>query len=223
MTTLKENNLITKIGCFVLWIGLLFFCYLMFNVTIPYITPPFPTDIDFLLTKQKVIRFDLWRWSFYIHITSSFFVLLSGATQFSKTILQRYTRLHRNIGKLYVTLILLISAPSGLIMAFYSNGGVLGHIAFILQAVLWWGFTYLSYHYIRQRNVREHGRFMFLSYAMTFSAVSLRAFIFLIGWLNFDLQYNTTYLLAAWSSWTFNLLLAGLVIKLGGLDYFFKK
>lgn len=202
---------------------LLFFCALMLNITLPYLLPPFPTHIDFLSTKQNVLPLAHWRWAFYVHISSSFFVLLFGGAQFSRGLLRAVPRLHRLLGKVYVALICLVSAPSGLVMAVYANGGVVAKAAFVMQAVLWWGFTYMAFRQIRKGRLREHGVWMFRSYAMTLSAVSLRLFSYLLAYNGIMMEAVVSYTLLAWTSWTFNLLVAQLLIHWGIVDYYFKR
>ena len=78
---------------------ILFFCGLMLQIIAPYLTFPFPTDIDFLLTKQNVLPIPIWRWAFYVHITSSLLTLASGLTQFSRRVYRRYPLLHRRVSR----------------------------------------------------------------------------------------------------------------------------
>ena len=99
MKILTQNTPFQILIKFILLGLILFFSYLMFNITYPYLIPPFPTDIDFLFTKQHVLYLDWWRWSFYLHISTSIFVLLAGLTQFSNVVLKQHPKLHRNIGK----------------------------------------------------------------------------------------------------------------------------
>jgi uncharacterized membrane protein len=205
-----------------LFVVLLGFCYLMLRITLPYLKPPFPTDIEFLATKQNVIDIDYWRWAFYIHICSSFVVLVSGSVQFSKLMLRRYPRVHRNLGKLYVALILFVAAPSGLLMAIHANGGLAAQIAFVLQGILWWSFTLMAYRRIRQKDLQGHGQWMFRSYAMSLSAISLRLVSFMAGWLIFNINYEDLYVISAWTSWGFNLLVAEILIRAGVVKYYFK-
>jgi hypothetical protein len=57
--------------------------------------------------------------------------------------------LHKTFGKLYVILILLLSAPSGMVMALYANGGALTKLSFLILTPLWWYFTLKGYLTIR--------------------------------------------------------------------------
>ena len=111
------------------------FCWLMMDLTLPYLG--FDTDVDFLLTKQKIIHIKHWRYSFYVHILFSIFALAVGLTQFSNYILRKYKKIHRSMGYIYVVDVLLLAGPSGLIMGFYANGNVLAKVSFMLLASLW--------------------------------------------------------------------------------------
>ncbi len=219
----KTYSIFIEIIRWLLLSVLLSFVYLMWSIVSPYIQAPYPTDIDFLAPKQWALQIKPWRWSFYIHITSSLIVLLAGTGQFSKYVLKKHPKWHRWAGKTYVFLILGLAAPTGLIMAFYANGGLLGQIAFTLQALFWWGFTFVAFAKIRQGNLSAHGKWMFRSFAMSLSAVTLRIFIYTIGYLQLPLDYYQSYVLVAWTSWIFNLLVAELLIGQGAVSYFFNK
>src|SRR5687768_15945544 len=96
----------------------LFFVFLMVRLTLPYLS--FRYDIDFLFTKQALLYNVWWRLAFYSHITSSVLVLFAGLLQFLPAILKHYPKIHRLLGKIYVFFILLVSAPSGFLMALYA-------------------------------------------------------------------------------------------------------
>lgn len=217
---------------FLLVIGLS--VYKMASIAFPYLVPPFPTDIDFLASKQWIVDEWYWLMAFYIHISSSVLVIASGLTQFSKTLMFQYPKWHRNIGKIYVFLILFVAGPSGFVMAFYGNGGWWARCAFVLQAIVWWGLTYKAYQTIRKGALEAHGKFMIRSYAMTLSAISLRAATYLVSdWklrngINCPdstyslLCYPDFYVLVAWLSWVVNLMVAESLIWMGIMKYYLK-
>ena len=107
---------------------ILFFSYQMFQIVWPYTT--WEWNVDFLQTKAHIVHLSYYRIAFYLHIFSSLIVLASGAFLFSNQLLKKQPKLHRQLGKTYVGLLLFISAPSGLIMAFHANGGFFGAIEF---------------------------------------------------------------------------------------------
>jgi hypothetical protein len=188
----------------------LFFCLVMFTIIYPYFS--FRYDIDFLLTKQLILHIVSWRVAFYTHISSSLFVLFFGVFQFTKPFLLKRPKLHRVIGKAYVLLVLLLSAPSGLIMAFYANGGIWAKTSFILVSLLWWYFTFVAYRAAVKGNFKSHKANMYRSYALTLSAITLRTYVFLLpGFLN--LHGKEMYTLVSWLSWVPNLLFAEILIR----------
>lgn len=184
--------------------------YLMLKLTLPYFS--FEYDVDFLLTKQAVLHLDIWRWSFYLHISTSLFVLLFAVFQFVKPFQVRFPQWHRWLGKVYVFLVLFISAPSGLVMGFYANGGIWAKVSFVSASLLWWLFTYMAYRKIKNRNIKGHIAFIVRSYALTLSAISLRTYVLVLPHF-FILHAKEMYVLVAWLSWVPNLLLAEILIK----------
>ncbi|MCW3085376.1 MAG: hypothetical protein JWP12_2742 [Bacteroidetes bacterium] len=187
-----------------------FFFLLMLKLTLPYFS--FRYDVDFLLTKQSVLHVTVWRLAFYTHISSSLFVLLFGAFQFSKKLMFRFSKVHRLLGKIYVCLVLFVSAPSGLIMAFYANGGIAAKTSFAIISVLWWYFTFTAYRQILKRNFNKHLAYMFRSYALTLSAITLRTYVLLLPYF-IHLHGVQMYTLVAWLSWVPNLIIAEFWIR----------
>jgi hypothetical protein len=108
--------------------------------------------------------------------------------------------------------ILFLAGPSGLIMSVYANGGPLSQLAFILLSVLWLLFTYLGYYYARKGDIGRHRQFMIRSFALTLSALTLRAWKFGIV-LFFRPQPMDLYMLVAWLGWIPNLLFAEWYIR----------
>src|SRR5687767_2760698 len=98
------------------------FLVLMATKVWPYRT--LEPGINFLTTKSEAINSSLlFRIGFYVHISSSLWVVGAGLAQFFPRWFQGRARLHRNLGKLYVVSILALAGPSGLILAAYANGG----------------------------------------------------------------------------------------------------
>lgn len=210
--------------------------YAMLSIAFPYFVPPFPTDIDFLAGKPRsTVDLPQYMPAFYIHISSSVLVLAAGLTQFSRRFMFSYPKWHRNIGKFYVFTILFLSGPSGLLMAFYGSGGAVAQWAFVLQALGWWYFTYMAYAMALKKDWQSHGEYMLRSYAMAFSAITLRAATYLAALfkLTYDIRcpdeawsllcYPNFYVMEAWLSWIINLLIAELLIAGGLMRYYFRR
>ena len=118
----------------VTWLNILllltlgFFTYLMARITLEYI--PYNTDVGFLQIKQDYIDIEHWRIAFFVHVYASMWALLAGFTQFNSNIQSYYPRVHRALGYVYVTNVLLITGPAALVMSVYANGGFPSKLAF---------------------------------------------------------------------------------------------
>lgn len=186
-----------------------YFTYLLLLITIQYI--PIDYNVAFLRVKYEEIQFLYYKLAFFVHVYSSIFLLFIGWVQFSKSIRLKYKNLHIGVGKLYVFLILFLSGPSGLIMSYHANGGIVAKIAFVLLSIFWIFFTYLSYYYARKHDFENHAKFAIRSFALTLSAISLRLFKFIIVFL-LQTPPMDTYRIVSWLGWTFNLIIAEVIL-----------
>lgn len=167
----------------------------------------FKTDIHFLAYKQAYIDIPLWKAAFYIHVFSSVLALAAGLTQFSDNILKKHRYLHRIIGWIYVVDILVINFPAAMVMAYYANGLLPSKVAFIILDCLWFWFTLKAVIAARKRDINEHKRFMIRSYALTFSAITLRSWKIILAGI-FHPDPITLYMIDAWMGFVPNLLFA---------------
>ena len=172
----------------------------------------FKTDTGFLKFKQGYINIPVWRLAFYTHVFSSIFALFAGFTQFSDHILKKYRKIHRLIGRIYVWDILVINFPAGMIMAVYANGHIPSKIAFIMLDILWFFFTYKGVAAVRKGNIKEHKQYMIRSYALTFSAITLRTWKLILS-RSFNIDPLHLYMIDAWMGFVPNLLLAEWLIR----------
>jgi Predicted membrane protein (DUF2306) len=194
-------------------LGILFFTGIMLLKIIPYMDFGFSTN--FLGTKTDAVLYKThFRIAFYLHITSSLVVMGMGIFQFFPVILRKFPRFHRNMGKLYIGLILLLAAPSGLVLAFYANGGLAAKVGFSIQCFVWWFTTYFAFMEIKQGNISKHIDMMLRSYAVTLAAMSLRLESYIMYYV-FETKPIETYLTVTWLSWVGNLLIIELCIYFG--------
>lgn len=167
----------------------------------------FETDIHFLRYKQAYIHIPVWKAAFYIHVFSSVLALAAGLTQFSDHVLKKYRRLHRIVGWIYAVDILVINFPAAMVMAYYANGLLPSKIAFILLDCLWFLFTLKAVIAARKRDITQHKQFMIRSFALTFSAITLRSWKIILTNI-FHPDPLTLYMIDAWMGFVPNLLLA---------------
>lgn len=198
-----------KYSKYLLWIGYIYFSYLLLLITLKYI--PYDTDVAFLRIKQEVIVLNHYKIAFFTHVYTSIFLMIFGAFQFSNYIQRKYIKLHRISGRIYVGILLLLSGPSGLVMSYYANGGLLAQVSFLLLSTFWMLFTFLSLYFILKKQVIKHQKFAIRGFALTLSAISLRLFKYLLVFF-FEPLPMDAYRIAAWSGWTFNLLVAEIII-----------
>lgn len=208
------KNIVNVVGL----ILLIVFCYLMIRLSLPYFT--FKYDVDFLLTKQKIIHIKHWRYAFYVHVFLSSITLIAGLFQFSNFILKRYKKLHRTMGYLYIVTIIGFAGPSGLIMAFYANGTIWAKISFVILSLLWILFTTIALIKAKQQQFNAHKKWMIRSFALTLSAITLRLLALVLPKF-IHLNAFDEYTLIAWLSWTVNLAIAeGIILIKWKRKYF---
>lgn len=182
---------------------------LMLRTIIGYAS--FDSNYAFLSQKQEYLHNKTWLTSFYIHVFSSLFTLTAGFTQFSEYIQSRHKQLHRNVGKLYVVAVLFVNVPSAFIMAIYANGLFPSKIAFMILDSLWFYFTFMGWRTAVHRKFTKHRRWMIRSFALTFSAITLRTWRILLE--PFVDDALTLYMIDAWMGFVPNLLFAEWYIR----------
>jgi len=189
------------------------FAFLMATKIVPYFK--FEPIHGFLGTKtDRVLGKPHFQVSFYIHIASSFFVMVAGALQLMPVLYRQQPRFHRIVGQIYVIGILVFAAPSGLGLAFYANGGLSAKVGFTLQCLIWWILTYQAWQLARKKHWEQHAAAMLCSLAVTLAAMSLRLESYWMVQL-FDTKPIETYVTVTWLSWVGNLIIAYTLIQLG--------
>ncbi|MCF6132043.1 DUF2306 domain-containing protein [Flavobacterium wongokense] len=190
----------------ILWqICFAWFFILMLNITLKYVS--FDSDAAFLQIKQtEVNTISPYLFIFYVHVCSAIFTLFAGFTQFNDRILKRKTRIHKNVGKLYVLVVLLLAAPSGFFIGLFANGGFYAKVSFVTLSILWFYFTLKAFLEIKKRQINKHKAFMLRSFALAFSAITLRLWKVILVYL-FHPSPMDVYQIIAWLGWIPNLLL----------------
>lgn len=185
------------------------FTWLMINITLQYL--PVNLDVAFLRIKQDYIQLIHYQIAFFIHVFSALLVLLAGFTQFSRKIRTNYFWLHQWSGWLYAGITILLAAPSGFIIGLYANGGWLSQLAFCLLAVFWWFFTIIAIWKAKLGDINAHQRWMLRSFALAMSAITLRAWKYVLVSL-FHPRPMDVYRWVAWLSWVVNLVIIEIII-----------
>jgi uncharacterized membrane protein len=204
----RNSNRSFLVGA-LLMVTLAFFVWLMARITFEYL--PYNTDVGFLRIKQDYIDIDVWRNAFFVHVYMSIWVLLAGFTQFSQALRSTYPKLHRAFGYIYAVDVLFITGPAGLIMGFYANGGLTSKLSFVVLATSWIAVTAMAVKKAKEGDYDAHRDFMIRSYALTLSALTLRAWKWGIN-NAVELPPMDVYRAVAWLGWVPNILLAEFII-----------
>lgn len=150
-------------------------------------------------------------WGIAAHALVGAVALSMGPFLLLPSILARRPRLHRTMGTVYVATCLLIGI-TGLYLAPYAFGGPIAQFGFAGMGVALLVTTILAYRAIRGGRVAEHRRWATMSFAVLFSAVTLRLWLPLLVGVHLG-DFAPAYRWSAWLSWTVNLLVAAWVTR----------
>jgi len=173
-------------------------------------------DVALRQSKEVVLLGNvLWNIGFYGHITFGGIALLTGWSQFSKTIRAKRLKLHRNLGKIYVASVM-VSGVCGVGIGLYATGGWITSLGFVLLGLVWLYSTYRAYFAIRKMDLSLHEKMMIYSYAACFAAVTLRLWLPFLETVVFG-EFLPAYKIVAWLCWVPNLIFAHFLIRKKGL------
>jgi len=161
-----------------------------------YMPPNFASDF---LLGRKPYFFHGYHLAFYTHILSGPLSLVLGMILVNEPFRRRFTPLHRVLGRIQVANILLLVAPSGLWMSWYSMTGLMAGSGFASLAIATGFCVLMGWRRAVQRRIAEHRRWMWRCFLLLCSAVVLR----MIGGLATvaDSEAGWIYPAAAWASW----------------------
>jgi hypothetical protein len=176
---------------------------LIFKVTVSvmlgyrnYFPPNF--NSDFLRGREGYFA-GSYQWAFYTHIASGPLSLILGTILISEQFRLRFPQWHRFLGRIQIACILLLVAPSGLWMAYYAAAGTFAAIGFASLAIITGTCAALGWRAAVQRRFPVHRRWMWRTFLLLCSAVSLR----LLGGLAAVSGVQAAWFdpLASWASW----------------------
>lgn len=200
----------------IFWVPTIFLSLLLVWNTIPYFT--FDTNMDFLNERSVLVEKTVWRVCFYCHIFAGAICITSSLIQFSSWILKKRRKIHILSGKIYVFVVLLIGAPTGLYMTYFAKGGYAERAAFLAMAVFWFFTTYKGFvTAARDKNFVAHRHWMIRSYAMALTAVTFRIYHILFDEIGMSTFEN--YSISLWVSIIGNWFIAEFVIYLLSKNY----
>jgi uncharacterized membrane protein len=156
------------------------------------------------------------RGTLLVHISSGMVALLSGPWQFSNRLRQRYVKLHRVMGRVYLIAIAL-GALASLRLAYTTTLGWAWAVALVMLAVAWLATSGVAFYAILHRHVAVHKDWMVRSYVVTFAFVLFRLLndygpTSRVG--SDPIMRAVTY---AWLAWTLPLLATEVILQLKNL------
>jgi uncharacterized membrane protein len=160
--------------------------------------------------SEELLKNAFWNLGFYIHIIFGGFALLVGWRQFGRKFRNRHLNLHKQLGKTYIIAVLL-SSIAGICISFVATGGVVSSLGFFCLGVIWFYTTLIAYLAIRKGQIETHQKMMVYSYAVCFSAVTLRIWLPLLV-MSFG-NFITAYIIVAWLCWIPNIFVANLIAR----------
>jgi uncharacterized membrane protein len=168
----------------------------------------FIIDRNFGLLSSKpdhILKSVVWNICFYTHIITGAIALLIGWLQFLNTFRNKYIKIHRLIGLIYLFSVM-ASGISGIYIGIFATSGIIAASGFIILGIIWLYTTVHAFLVIRQNNRRMHQLLMTYSYAATCAAITLRIWLPLLLLLLGD--FYIAYPIVAWLCWVPNLAFA---------------
>lgn len=153
-----------------------------------------------------------FRWYLLPHGLAGACALLLAPMQFSDRLRQRYTRLHRVVGRIYVAGVL-IAAPLGFYIQYFQERMGASRsfsMAGATQMTTWIVTTLIAFVFILQGKVEQHRRWMTRSFAVALIFLEVRVLIGVTGWERLGPSVVET---AVWVCNVFALLSADLLLQ----------
>lgn len=153
---------------------------------------------DFLRGRESYF-YEGYHWAFYLHIAFGPIALILGMILVNEPFRRRFPQWHRLLGRIQVAGVLLLVAPSGLVMAYFAAAGPVAAVGFALLALLTAATITLGWRAAVQRRFADHRRWMWRNFLLLSSAVVLRVLGGLATVLILDAAWFDA--LAGWASW----------------------
>jgi uncharacterized membrane protein len=171
-------------------------------------------DESFLVHPKDPLwqHYEPFKWWLLPHGIAGACALLLGPMQFSDRLRNRFTQLHRVVGRIYVAGVF-VAAPLGFYIQYFQER--MGDprsfsIAAAADATLWMITTGIAMVFILKGKVQEHRQWMTRSFAVALVFLEVRVIGGVTGFENLDVQANET---IVWACLAFSILSADLVLQ----------
>ena len=188
--------------------------YLLFAAIGLMLAYVIPHDESFLVNSKDPIwqHYEPFKWWLLPHGIAGACALLLGPMQFSDRLRQRFRKLHRVVGRIYVAGVF-AAAPLGLYIQYFQErmGGARSFtFAAATDAVLWMATTGIAMAFILKGKVQEHQQWMTRSFAVALVFLEGRVIGGVTGWENLGDRASET---IVWVCLAFSILAADFVLQ----------
>jgi len=173
-----------------------------------------PHDESFVVHSKDPMwqHYEPFKWWLLPHGIAGACALLLGPMQFSDRLRERFRRLHRVVGRIYVAGVC-VAAPLGFYIQYFEER--MGDprsfsIAAAVDAGLWMITTGTAMAFILKGKVQEHRQWMTRSFAVALVFLEVRVIGGVTGWENLDAHANET---IVWACLAFSILAADFVLQ----------
>jgi len=150
------------------------------------------------------------RWWLMAHVTMGIVALLSGPVQVWLGLTDQRPALHRNLGFVYMTAVVL-SAAAAYYLAFHTDFGVVFGSGLAGLATAWLTTTGLAFAAIKRQLYDQHKEWMIRSYVVTTGFVSFRAVLPLLQ--STGVADGNAAAICAWGCWAMPLLITEAILQ----------
>jgi len=188
--------------------------YLIFGFVGLMMAYVIPHNESFLINRADPAwqHYEPFKWWLLPHGLAGACALLLGPMQFSDRLRQRFTKLHRVVGRIYV-IAACVLAPLGAYIQYFEerNGGTRSFsIAASVDAILLVVTTAIAFALILQGKVQQHRQWMTRSFAVALVFLEVRVVSGVTGWENLGPSVTET---IVWCCIAFSLLFADIVLQ----------
>jgi uncharacterized membrane protein len=153
-----------------------------------------------------------FKWWLLPHGLAGACALILGPMQFSDRLRQRFARLHRVVGRIYVAGVF-IAAPLGTYIQYFEERmGAPRSFSFAAatDAALWMLTTGIALMFILRGKVQQHRQWMVRSFAVAIVFLEVRVILGVTGWESLGESVSET---VVWACVAFSLLFADIVLQ----------
>ena len=188
--------------------------YLLFAAIGLMLAYVIPHDESFLVHSKDPVwqHYEPFKWWLLPHGIAGACALLLGPMQFSDRLRNRFRKLHRVIGRIYVAGVF-VAAPLGFYIQYFDErtGDPRSFsIAAAVDAALWMMTTGIASVFIFKGQVQEHRQWMTRSFAVALVFLEGRVIGGVTGWDALDIRVTET---IVWCCLAFSVLSADLVLQ----------